>query len=147
MFRILLFFISLVVFSPVCSADDFFEKKPSILIVKEDNFHNKTDSNESVDFFEISNQLKIKWANQNYNYTTHRSEDLFQTSGMSAYDKAQYTGQNRSLDNKVYSKLIETTPDKKVISQEEYQQQIEQSRKKEIDDRDLLYLLDKYFQK
>ncbi len=32
MFRILLFFISLVVFSSVWSADDFFEKKPSILI-------------------------------------------------------------------------------------------------------------------
>ncbi len=147
MFRILLFFISLVVFSSVWSADDFFEKKPSILIVKEDNFHNKTDSNESVDFFEISNQLKTKWANQNYNYMTQRIEDVFQTSGMSAYDKTQYNAQNKTLNNKPYLKLIETTPDKGVISQEEYQQQIEQSRKKEIDDRDLLYLLDKYFQK
>ena len=124
----------------ICSAEDLFEKKPSILIAKEDGYHN---SNESVDFFEISNQLKIKWANQNYNYMTHRSKDLFQTSGMSAYDKAQYTGQNKFLDNKVYSKLIETTTDKRVISQEEYQQQMEQKRKREIDDRDLLYLLDK----
>ncbi|WP_336936518.1 hypothetical protein [Acinetobacter beijerinckii] len=140
--KILLFFISLVVISTVCSADDFFEKKPSILIAKEHDFHN-SNSNESVDFFEISNQLKIKWANQNYNYMTHRSKDLFQTSGMSAYDKAQYTGQNKSLDNKVYSKLIETPTDKRVISQEEYQQQMEQRRKREIDDRGLLYLLDK----
>ncbi|WP_436897271.1 hypothetical protein [Acinetobacter gyllenbergii] len=143
MLRILLFFISLGVISPVCSADDFFGKKPSILIVKEEGVHNKSNSSENVDFFELSNQLKIKWANQNYNQATRSYEDPFQTSGMSAYDKAQYSGQNRSLDNKSYSKLMESTPNKRVISQEEYQQQMEQHRKREIDDKDLLYLLDK----
>ncbi|WHP07603.1 MULTISPECIES: hypothetical protein [Acinetobacter] len=143
MVRILLFLISLGVISSVYSADDFFEKKPSILIAKEEEIHNKSNSSENVDFFELSKQQKIKWANQKYNQATRSSEDLFQTSGMSAYDKAQYSGQNRSLDNKSYSKLIESTPNKRVISEEEYQQHMEQNRKREIDDRDLLYLLDK----
>lgn len=132
-----------MVISPVYSADDFFEKKPSILIAKDEEVHNKNNSSENVDFFELSQQLKIKWANQKYNYATQRSEDLFQTSSMSTYDKAQYTGQNRSLDNKRYSKLIESTSDRRVISEEEYQQQMKQNRKKEIDDRYLLYILDK----
>nr|WP_322783554.1 hypothetical protein [Acinetobacter colistiniresistens] len=143
MVKILLFFISLVVISPVCSADDFFSKKPSILITKDDDIHNKNNSSENVDFFEISNQLKIKWANQNFNQAAHSYKDAFQTSGMSAYDKTQYSGQNRSLDNKRYSNLIEPTPDRRVISEEEYQQHMKQYRKKEIDDRDLLYLFDK----
>lgn len=143
MIRILIFCISLVVISPVYSTDDFFEKKPSILIAKDDEVYSKNNSNENVDFFELSQQLKIKWANQKYNYATQRSEDLFHTSNMSAYDKAQYTGQNRSLDNKSYSKLIESTSDRRVISEEEYQQQMKQNRKKEIDDRYLLYILDK----
>ncbi|KKW81530.1 hypothetical protein AAV96_03195 [Acinetobacter sp. AG1] len=141
--KTLIFFTCLAVAGSAYSDNDFFEKKPSILIAKDEAILKKNNGNEHVDFFELSNQLKIKWANQNYNYMTHRSKDLFQTSGMSAYDKAQYTAQNKSLDNKVYSKLIETKTDKRVISQEEYQQQMEQRRKREIDDRDLLYLLDK----
>ncbi|WP_368045429.1 hypothetical protein [Acinetobacter genomosp. 15BJ] len=88
MVRILLFLISLGVFSPVYSADDFFGKKPSILIVKEEDVLNKNNSSEKVDFFELSNLLKIKWENQNYNQATRSYEDPFQTSGMSAYDKA-----------------------------------------------------------
>lgn len=143
MVKVLLFFISLVVISPVCSADDFFDKKPSILIAKDEDIHNKNNSSENVDFFELSNQLKMKWANHNFNQAAQGYRDPFQTSGMSAYDKTQYSSQNRSLDNKSYSKLIESTPDRRVISEEEYQQHMKQYRKKEIDDRDLLYLLDK----
>ncbi|MCH7335027.1 hypothetical protein [Acinetobacter sp. NIPH 2699] len=144
MTKTLIFLISSVVAcSVVHSGEDFFEKKPSILIAKDEEVHNKNNSSENVDFFELSQQLKIKWANQKYNYATQRSEDRFQTSNMSAYDKAQYTGQNRSLDNKRYSKFIESTSDRRVISEEEYQQQMKQNRKKEIDDRYLLYILDK----
>lgn len=141
--KTLIFFTCLVVAGSAYSDNDFFEKKPSILIAKDEAILKKNNGNEHVDFFELSNQLKIKWANQNYNQATRSYEDPFQTSGMNAYDKAQYSGQNKSLDNKSYSKLIESTPNKRVISEAEYQQQMKQNRKKEIDDRDLLYLLDK----
>ncbi|WP_227555653.1 hypothetical protein [Acinetobacter courvalinii] len=130
MVKILLFFMSLVLISPAYSADDFFEKKPSILIAKDEDIPNKDNNSENVDFFELSNQLKMKWANHNFNQAAQGYRDPFQTSGMSAYDKAQYSNQNKSLDNKSYSKIMESTPDRRVISQEEYQQHMKQYRKK-----------------
>lgn len=55
--RILLSFISLLIISPVYSADDFFEKKPSILIAKDEEAQN-TKSGESVVF--LSQQCNKK---------------------------------------------------------------------------------------
>lgn len=54
--RILLSFISLLIISPVYSADDFSKKKPSILIAKDEEAQN-TKSGESV-VFESAMQQK-----------------------------------------------------------------------------------------
>lgn len=140
--RILLFFISLLIISPVCSADDFFEKKTSILIGKDEMIQNNN-SREKVDFFELSNQQKIDRTNQVFKRAERANDILFQTANMTDYDKSQYYRENKFANNRGYSSYIESTPNRKVISEEEYQQELEQKRKERKVDRTLLYLLDK----
>ncbi|MEB7641679.1 hypothetical protein [Acinetobacter pittii] len=140
--RILLIFISLLIIGPVYSADDFFEKKPSILIEKDRGIQNNN-SREKVDFFELSNQQKIDRTNQIFKRAERGNDALFQTANMTDYDKSQYYRENKYANNRGYSPYIESTPNRKVISEEEYQQELEQKRKERKVDRTLLYLLDK----
>ncbi|WP_151686903.1 hypothetical protein [Acinetobacter nosocomialis] len=147
--RILLSFISLLIISPVYSADDFFEKKPSILIEKDGGIQNNN-SRGKVDFFELSNQQKIDRTNQIFKRAERGNDALFQTANMTDYDKSQYYydksqyyRENKYANNRGYSPYIESTPNRKVISEEEYQQELEQKRKERKVDRTLLYLLDK----
>lgn len=74
MIRILLIFLSLLIISPAYSADDFFEKKPSILIAKDEGIQNNN-SREKVNFFELSNQQKIDRTNQIFR-RAERSNDI-----------------------------------------------------------------------
>jgi hypothetical protein len=62
---------------------------------------------------------------------------------MTDYDKSQYYRENRFDNYRGYSPYIESAPNRKVISQEEYEQLMEQKRKERKVDRSLLYLLDK----
>jgi len=140
--RVLLFFISLLIISPVCSADDFFEKKPSILITKDEEAQNNKSSN-NFDFFESSNQQKIDRINQVFRQAERNKDVLFQTSNMTDYDKAQYYRENKFDNYRGYSPHIESTPNRQVISEEEYEKLMEQKRKSRKVDRSLLYLFDK----
>jgi len=140
--RILLIFISLLIIGPVYSADDFFEKKPSILIGKDEGIQNNN-SRGKVDFFELSNQQKIDRTNQLFRRAERDKDVLFQTSNMTDYDKSQYYRENKFANYRGYSPYIESTPNRKVISEEEYEQLMEQKRKERKVDRSLWYLLDK----
>lgn len=140
--RILLSFISLLIISPVYSADDFFEKKPSILIAKDEEAQN-TKSSESVVFFESAMQQKIDRTNQLFRRAERDKDILFQTSNMTDYDKSQYYRENKFANYRGYSPYIESTPNRKVISEKEYEQLMEQKRKERKVDRSLWYLLDK----
>ncbi|MBJ9723339.1 hypothetical protein I5515_16235 [Acinetobacter calcoaceticus] len=140
--RILLIFISLLIIGPVYSADDFFEKKPSILIGKDEGIQNNN-SREKVDFFELSNQQKIDRTNQVFRQAERNKDVLFQTSNMTDYDKAQYYRENKFDNYRGYSPHIESTPNRQVMSEEEYEKLMEQKRKARKVDRSLLYLFDK----
>ncbi|KRW35887.1 hypothetical protein AO727_17655 [Acinetobacter baumannii] len=142
MIRILLIFLSLLIISPAYSADDFFEKKPSILIAKDEGIQNNN-SREKVNFFELSNQQKIDRTNQIFRRAERSNDIQLQTANMTDYDRSQYYRENRYANNRGYSPYIESTPNRKVISEEEYQQELEQKRKERKVDRTLLYLLDK----
>ncbi|HCV3129409.1 TPA: hypothetical protein OV565_003506, partial [Acinetobacter baumannii] len=120
----------------------FFEKKPSILIAKDEGIQNNN-SREKVNFFELSNQQKIDRTNQIFRRAERSNDILLQTANMTDYDKSQYYRENRYANNRGYSPYIESTPNRKVISEEEYQQELEQKRKERKVDRTLLYLLDK----
>ncbi|MDC5130785.1 hypothetical protein NRA09_17935, partial [Acinetobacter baumannii] len=85
---------SLLIISPVYSADDFFEKKPSILIAKDEEAQN-TKSGESVVFFESAMQQKINRTNQIFRRAERDKDVLFQTSNMTDYDKSQYYRENK----------------------------------------------------
>lgn len=138
--RILLSFISLLIISPVYSADDFFRKKPSILIAKDEEAQN-TKSGESVVLSQQCN--KIDRTNQLFRRAERDKDVLFQTSNMTDYDKSQYYRENKFANYRGYSPYIESTPNRKVISEKEYEQLMEQKRKERKVDRSLWYLLDK----
>ncbi len=140
--RILLSFISLLIISPVYSADDFFEKKPSILIAKDKEVQNNNIS-ENFDFFESLKTQKIDHINQVFRRAERNKDVLFQTSNMTDYDKAQYYRENKFDNYRGYSPHIESTPNRQVISEEEYEKLMEQKRKARKVDRSLWYLLDK----
>ncbi len=140
--RILLSFISLLIIRPVYSADDFFEKKPSILIAKDKEVQNNNIS-ENFDFFESLKTQKIDHINQVFRRAERNKDVLFQTSNMTDYDKAQYYRENKFDNYRGYSPHIESTPNRQVISEEEYEKLMEQKRKARKVDRSLLYLFDK----
>lgn len=140
--RILLSFISLLIISPVYSADDFFGKKPSILIAKDKEVQNNNIS-ENFDFFESLKTQKIDHINQVFRRAERNKDVLFQTSNMTDYDKAQYYRENKFDNYRGYSPHIESTPNRQVISEEEYEKLMEQKRKARKVDRSLWYLLDK----
>ncbi|WP_086496832.1 hypothetical protein [Acinetobacter seifertii] len=140
--RILLSFISLFIISPVYSADDFFEKKPSILIAKDKEVQNNNIS-ENFDFFESLKTQKIDHINQVFRRAERNKDVLFQTSNMTDYDKAQYYRENKFDNYRGYSPHIESTTNRQVISEEEYEKLMEQKRKARKVDRSLLYLFDK----
>ncbi|MDV4265268.1 hypothetical protein ACG9XY_13370 [Acinetobacter seifertii] len=140
--RILLSFISLLIISPVYSADDFFEKKPSILIAKDKEVQNNN-INENFDFFESLRIQKIDHINQVFRRAERNKDVLFQTSNMTDYDKAQYYRENKFDNYRGYSPHIESTPNRQVMSEEEYEKLMEQKRKARKVDRSLLYLFDK----
>lgn len=140
--RILLSFISLLIISPVYSADDFFEKKPSILIAKDKEVQNNNIS-ENFDFFESLRTQKIDHINQVFRRAERNKDVLFQTSNMTDYDKAQYYRENKFDNYRGYSPHIESTPNRQVMSEEEYEKLMEQKRKARKVDRSLLYLFDK----
>ncbi len=140
--RILLSFIILLIISPVYSADDFFEKKPSILIAKDKEVQNNNIS-ENFDFFQSLKTQKIDHINQVFRRAERNKDVLFQTSNMTDYDKAQYYRENKFDNYRGYSPHIESTPNRQVISEEEYEKLMEQKRKARKVDRSLLYLFDK----
>lgn len=109
--RILLSFISLLIISPVYSADDFFEKKPSILIAKDKEVQNNN-INENFDFFESLRIQKIDHINQVFRRAERNKDVLFQTSNMTDYDKAQYYRENKFDNYRGYSPHIESTPNR-----------------------------------
>lgn len=120
----------------------YFKIKINYIIAKDEGIQNNN-SREKVDFFELSNQQKIDRTNQIFRKAERDKDILFQTSNMSDYDKSQYYRENKFDNYRGYSLYIESAPNRKVISQEEYEQLMEQKRKERKVDRSLLYLLDK----
>ncbi|WP_322976626.1 hypothetical protein [Acinetobacter pittii] len=120
----------------------YFKIKINYIIAKDEGIQNNN-SREKVDFFELSNQQKIDRTNQIFRKAERDKDILFQTSNMSDYDKSQYYRENKFDNYRGYSPYIESAPNRKVISQEEYEQLMEQKRKERKVDRSLLYLLDK----
>jgi len=135
--KTLIFFMSLVVASSVYSADEFFEKKPSMLILKDEETLYENKGREHVDFFELSKQIEIVRTNRLFKDAARSSNRIFQTANMSEHDKYQYSMENKSSYYKGYSPHIESTQNsqnRRVISEEEYQQQMSNKNKMQIEE-------------
>lgn len=85
---------------------------------------------------------KIDRTNQLFRRAERDKDVLFQTSNMTDYDKSQYYRENKFANYRGYSPYIESTPNRKVISEKEYEQLMEQRKERKVD-RSLWYLLDK----
>ncbi|MEB3790826.1 hypothetical protein [Acinetobacter sp. IK40] len=139
MYRILILLLSSVIANLVYSAEVFFDKKPSVLILKDKEFQNPKNSSEVVDFFDLSKQQKLYRTNQLFKQAEKDKDVIFQTSNLSDYDKAQYSRENKFSNFKGSSPHIEPTPNRQVISEEEYQQQMEQYRKTHYVERGFIF--------
>ncbi|MCH7293885.1 hypothetical protein [Acinetobacter higginsii] len=130
--KILIFLINSAVTVSVYSADDLFNKPPSLLILKNDSPEYEIKSREHVDFFESVKQQEQDRLNQRDVNAAKMYETRSNTSNMSPFERSQYLLKNndtRALNAYEYEQQLNSLQkarNRGVISDRDYQQKITQ---------------------